>query len=90
MESQRQLWLIMLLYLPARKLQQFTDRNGIKHLTMAPYHPALNELAEWAVQTLKTGLKKMTISNIEDKLASFLFQYRIMPHTTAGRAQPNY
>ena len=60
--------------------------NGIKHLTTAPYHPASNGLAEQAVQTLKTGLKKMTVGNIEDKLARFLFQYRIIPHTTTGQS----
>ena len=62
------------------------DMNGIKHLTTAPYHPASNGLAERAVQTVKTGLKKMTAGNIEDKLARFLFQYRITPHTTTGRS----
>ena len=66
--------------------QHFMDMNEIKHLTIAPYHPASNGLAEQAVQTLKTGLKKMTSGNIEDKLARFLFQYRITPHTTTGRS----
>ena len=70
----------------SKEFQQFTDLNGIKHLTTAPYHPASNGLAERAVQTLKTGLKKMTTGNIEDNLARFLFQYRITPHTTTGRS----
>ena len=43
-------------------------------------------LNECRVQTLKTGLKKMTAGNIEDKLARFLFQCRITPHTTTGRS----
>ena len=60
--------------------------NAVKHLTMAPYHPVSNGLAERAVQTLKTRLKKMTVGNIEDKLACFLFQYRITPHTTTGQS----
>ena len=60
--------------------------NAIKHVTTTPYHPALNGLAERAVQTLKTGLKKMTNGNIEDKLAHFLFQYRITPHTMTGQS----
>ena len=66
----------------SKEFTQFTNMNGIKHLTTAPYHPASNGLAERAVQTLKSGLKKMTVGNIEDKLARFLFQYRITPHTT--------
>ena len=68
----------------SKEFKQFTNINGIKHLTTAPYHPASNGLAERAVQTLKSGLKKMTVGNIEDKLARFLFQYRITPHTTTG------
>ena len=70
----------------SKEFKHFTDMNGIKHLTTAPYHPASNGLAERAVQTLKTGLKKMTVGNIEDKLARFLFQDRITPQTTTGHS----
>ena len=66
----------------SKEFKHFTDMNGINHLTTAPYHPALNGLAE----TLKTRLKEMTVGNIEDKLACFLFQYRITPHTTTGHS----
>jgi len=31
------------------EFQEFTTRNGIKHIKVAPYHPASNELAERAV-----------------------------------------
>ena len=74
----------------SKEFNDFTDMNGIKHLTTAPYHPASNGLSKRAVQTLKTRLKKMTVGNIEDKLARFLFQYRITPHTTKDRAQLSY
>ena len=70
----------------SKEFEHFTNMNAIKHVTTAPYHPASNGLAERAVQTLKTGLKKMTNGNIEDKLARFLFQYRITPHTTTGQS----
>ncbi len=33
----------------------FTKKNGIRHLTSAPYHPSN---AERAVQTFKRGMKK--------------------------------
>ena len=71
---------------PSSEFQHFMDMNGIKHLTTAPYHSASNGLVEQAVLTLKNELKKMTASNIEDKLAHFLFQYRITPHATTGRS----
>ena len=40
------------------KFKEFTTHNGIRHITSAPYHPATNGLAERAVQTLKSALKK--------------------------------
>ncbi|CAI5647636.1 unnamed protein product [Oreochromis niloticus] len=64
--------------------QEFMERNGIRHIRTAPYHPASNGLAECAVETLKDGLKKMLGLSIEKRLCRFLFQYRITPHTTTG------
>ena len=66
------------------EFQEFLKRNGIRHITTAPYHPASNGLAERAVQTLKEGLKKSTDGDIETRLARFLFHYRTTPHTTTG------
>ncbi|CAI5657334.1 unnamed protein product [Oreochromis niloticus] len=64
--------------------QEFMERNGIRHIRTAPYHPASNGLAERAVETLKDGLKKVPGLSIEKRLCRFLFQYRITPHTTTG------
>ena len=36
-----------------------SERNGIKHLTTALYHPSFNGLAERMVQTFKTTIKKL-------------------------------
>jgi hypothetical protein len=67
------------------EFHEFTQRNGIKHVKTAPYHPASNGLAERAVQTLKEGLKKSTSGTIEAKVDRFLFHYRMTPHSTTGR-----
>ena len=68
------------------EFQEFMQKNGIRHVKCAPYHPASNGLAEGAVQTFKEGLKKVTQGDIQTRLARFLFQYRITPHTTTGIA----
>ena len=43
---------------------------------------------EWrsglCMQTVKHGVKKMTSGTLRNKLARFLFQYRITPQTTTG------
>ena len=62
----------------------FCKRNGIRHKTSAPYHPASNGLAERAVQVVKTGLRKNTKGSMDLRLAQILFKYRLQPHSTTG------
>ncbi len=64
--------------------QEFIKQNGLRHICTVPFHPALNRLAERAVETLKEGLKKMSGASVETNLSRFLFQYRITPQTTTG------
>ena len=67
------------------EFQEFLRRNGIRHITTAPYHPSSNGLAERAVQTLKEGLTKNTSADdMETRISRFLFRYRITPHSTTG------
>ena len=66
------------------EFETFLSRNGIKHLTSAPYHPSSNGLAERAVQLVKRGLKKVTRGSMKSRLAKVLFHYRLTPQTTTG------
>ena len=68
----------------SQEFKSFLQSNGIKHVTSSPYHRASNGLAERAVKTFKTGLKKMTDGTTLDKLSRFLFAYRNTPQTTTG------
>ena len=70
----------------SEELQYFCRHNGIKHITSAPHHPASNGLAERVVGIVKEGVTRMHGSDLETKLARFLFDYRITPHSTTGIA----
>ena len=61
------------------EFKSFLQKNGIKHITFAPYHPSSNGLVERAVQTFKQGMKKQGDGTVETKLARFLLSYHITP-----------
>ena len=68
----------------AAEFKEFYQRNGIRHAQTAPYHAALNRLAERAVQLFKQAFCKQSTGSIHDKIARVLFQYCITPHSTTG------
>ena len=69
----------------SEEFKAFVQKNGIRHLTSAPYHPTSNGLAERAVQTLKSALKKDPGGvSLETQICRFLFRYRITSHSTTG------
>ena len=49
----------------SQEFEEFLSKNGISHVTSAPYHPASNGLAERAVQIVKKGLKKETTGSMD-------------------------
>ena len=70
----------------SREFEEFLRRNGIKHKTTDPYHPASNGLAERVVQIFKKGIRKMQTGTLQDKIAWFLFSYRNTPQSTTDTA----
>ncbi|UYV64543.1 K02A2.6-like [Cordylochernes scorpioides] len=70
----------------SEEFRQFMTRNGIHHLRTAPFHPSSNGLAERAVQTIKTGLKKVQQGSISQHLAEILLGYRRTPIASIGKS----
>ena len=68
----------------AEEFQLFLKKNGVKHVTSAPYHPATNGLAERFIQTMKQSLTSMKedLGSTQTKLSKFLMKYRNTPHST--------
>ena len=66
------------------EFRTFSRKNGIRHVTSAPYHPSTNGQAERSVQTVKQGIKRTPGKTIQERLSKFLFNYRVTPHTTTG------
>ena len=58
----------------SREFEVFLQKNGIRHVKSAPYHPVTNGLAERAVQTFKAAMKKAsTDTPIETECPGFFF-----------------
>ena len=70
----------------SEEFETFMRKNGIVHVTSAPYHPASNGLGERAVQTVQSGIIKTAGDNMEVKLQRFLFDYRRIPQPTTGKS----
>lgn len=68
----------------SEEFETFLERNGIKHVTSAPYHPSSNGLAERTVQILKQGLKEVTEGTLRARLDKVLCSYCITPQSTTG------
>ena len=49
----------------SEEFRQFMQNNGVHHIKTSPYHPSSNQLAKRAVQTFKSGMKKLTEGALE-------------------------
>ncbi len=70
----------------SQEFQTFMKRNGIKHITSAPFKPSTNGLAERFVQSMKSSLRSMKKEegSVQSKLTKFLMSYRNTPQSTTG------
>ena len=66
------------------EFKEFMTKNGISHVTSAPYHASTNGLAERAVQIFKRLMNKNTEGSLETRVTRVLFSYRVTPQTTTG------
>ena len=62
----------------------FLAGNGVEHITVSPYCPSSNGLAERAVQTFKQAMVKISHGSVREKVYRFLTKYRNTPHSTTG------
>ena len=62
----------------------FMSHNGIKRITVSPYHPSSNGLAERNVQTFKRAMVKISGGSVRERVCKFLTRYRCTPHSTTG------
>ncbi|KAK8769379.1 hypothetical protein V5799_014158 [Amblyomma americanum] len=67
------------------EMEDFLKKNGIAHITSAPYHPATNGQAERMVFETKQALAKDQSGALSCRLARFLLKQHTIVSATTGR-----
>ncbi|XP_049291417.1 uncharacterized protein K02A2.6-like [Anopheles funestus] len=72
------------------EFKEFCLKNGINHITTAPFHPQSNGQAERFVDTFKRAIKKITYNGlgIQEALDIFLQTYRSTPNAQLENSTP--
>ena len=73
-------------YFVSNRFQQWLSNIGTQHLTIAPYHPQSNGLAERFVSTIKQHIKALNSNNLQANVDRFLLQYRNSTHAVTGKS----
>lgn len=68
----------------SQEFRTFLGKNGIKHITVSPWHPSSNGLAERYVQDFKKFMTKNPSGSIKERVIRFLTKSRSLPHSTTG------
>jgi len=72
-------------YFVSEQMQLWLSSIGAEHLTIAPYHPQSNGIAERFVGTIKEHIKAMNSNNLQATVDRFLLQYRSSTHAATGK-----
>ncbi|KAM7281410.1 uncharacterized protein ISCGN_005791, partial [Ixodes scapularis] len=70
----------------SQEFEEFLQRNQIRHVKVAPYHPSSNGQVERMLQETKQVLRRMEGGDMATKLARFLLSQHILPHSTTGKS----
>jgi transposase len=74
----------------SNEFKQFCERNRVELIFSPPYSPQTNGLAERAVQTVKTFLKKVPEAEWNERLDSFLLGHNAAPKSGTGVAPAEF
>uniref|UniRef100_A0A8D8PMG0 RNA-directed DNA polymerase n=2 Tax=Cacopsylla melanoneura TaxID=428564 RepID=A0A8D8PMG0_9HEMI len=72
----------------SHEMENFLQKNGVKHICIAPFHPASNGAAENLVRTFKNFLKKSgcNIKTVDFDIQRFILAYNSTSHCSTKKS----